>query len=68
MIEHLLVQDKHCYSQERTRIQLALFLLLLSDTAPRPGAVLRSECYRDTNDALMYKVEVQNKIPSAIQC
>ena len=29
---------------------------LLADTVSRPGAILRSECYRETNIALTYNV------------
>lgn len=56
LIHHLWAEDKHTYRQEFDRVKLAFYLLLLAYTAARPGAVIVSDAYRNSNQALSYRV------------
>ena len=55
LTKFLWVDDKHKYDHERYRIQLCLFIQLLAYTASRPGAIIESDAYRNSNMALKYK-------------
>jgi hypothetical protein len=59
MIHHVFVLDLHEYRENRFRVQQVFLLLLFSKTGERPGAILRSSSYRQTNEALLYKVGVK---------
>lgn len=56
MLEYLWKEDTHCYRNERFRLYEAFVISILADSGARIGAILRSECYRDGNDALRYEV------------
>ncbi|KAI9743757.1 MAG: hypothetical protein M1818_002489 [Claussenomyces sp. TS43310] len=56
LLQYLWVQDQHAYKKERSRVQIALYLLILAYTAARPGAVVVSDAYRNSNQAITYRV------------
>jgi hypothetical protein len=56
MIYYLWAEDEHFFNDERTRIQLVLYFLILAFTAARPGAVIVSDCYRNSNECMTYRV------------
>ncbi|KAL3421818.1 hypothetical protein PVAG01_05974 [Phlyctema vagabunda] len=56
LLYFLWAEDEHKFTHMRGRVQLAFYLLLLVYTASRPGAVVVSDAYRNTNQALKYKV------------
>ena len=60
MIHYIIALDLHEYKQNRFRVQLVFLYLLFSASGERPGAVVRSEAYRNTNDALRYKVKLSD--------
>ncbi|CZR64905.1 uncharacterized protein PAC_14805 [Phialocephala subalpina] len=55
-IHFLWAEDDRWFYYERTRVQIAFYLLLLTFTAARPGCVVVSDGYRNSNEALTYKV------------
>jgi hypothetical protein len=56
ILHYLWVNDRHKYIDEFDRVKIALYLLLIAYTAARPGAVVVSDCYRNSSEALKYKV------------
>jgi len=56
LLHHLWSDSKHNFDREFDRVKLAFYILLLAYTASRPGAVVVSDCYRSSNQALTYKV------------
>jgi hypothetical protein len=60
MIHYIIALDLHKYRQNRFRVQLVFLYLLFSASGERLGAVVRSEAYRNTNDALRYEVKLSN--------
>ncbi|KAI9777504.1 MAG: hypothetical protein M1816_004709, partial [Peltula sp. TS41687] len=47
--------DTETFPHERYRVQLPLRLLMIAYTSSRPGAIIESGCYSETNEALRYK-------------
>lgn len=56
LLGYLWETDQHVYKREFYRVQLALCLLILAYTAARIGAIIVSDAYRDSNQALTYRV------------
>ena len=56
MVNYLWLEDDHFFRDERTRIQLALYILMLVFTAMRPGAAIVSDSYRNSNECMTYRV------------
>jgi hypothetical protein len=56
LLHYLWIEDQHVYRQAHSRIQMALYLLILSYTAARIGAVVVSDAYRKSNQALKFRV------------
>jgi hypothetical protein len=56
MINYLWTEDEHFFHDERTRIQLALYFLMLVFCASRPGAIVVSDSYRNSNVCMTYRV------------
>ena len=56
LLQFLWVKDQHVYKRERLRVQLALYLLILAYTVARPGAVIVSDAYRQSNQSLTFRV------------
>ncbi|KAF8434041.1 hypothetical protein BGX38DRAFT_1333611 [Terfezia claveryi] len=54
MIRFLWMEAPIVYAANRYRVQLALFLLLASFTASRPGAIVESSNHRSSNESLEY--------------
>ncbi|KAF8847345.1 hypothetical protein BDZ45DRAFT_681948 [Acephala macrosclerotiorum] len=54
-LHFLWAEDDRWYNYERTRVQIAFYILLLTFTAARPGCVVVSDGYRNSNEALTYK-------------
>ena len=52
---YLWTLDAHIYPIERQRIQQSFILLLIALTTVRPGALVESNGYRESNEALLYK-------------
>ncbi|KFY66947.1 hypothetical protein V496_01840 [Pseudogymnoascus sp. VKM F-4515 (FW-2607)] len=55
LLHFLWAKDQHIFRQELTRVKLHLYLLILAYTAARTGAVIVSDAYRNSNEALLYK-------------
>jgi hypothetical protein len=47
--------QKH-FKHERVRVQIALYLQMLSYSGSCPGALIVSDSYRNSNESLKYKV------------
>jgi hypothetical protein len=56
LLHYLWAEDKHNFRQELDRVKLHLYLLLLAYTAARPGAIIVLDAYRNSNEALTYRV------------
>jgi hypothetical protein len=56
LLRYLWAEDQHVYKREHFRIQLALLFLMLTYTAARIGAVVVSDAYRQSNQALTFRV------------
>ncbi|KAL6712955.1 hypothetical protein ACLMJK_009510 [Lecanora helva] len=55
LLAYLWAQDKHIYPVERQRLQTALLTQLIALTTVRPGSLVESSCYRNSNEALRYQ-------------
>jgi hypothetical protein len=58
LLRYLWAEDQHIFKQEHFRVQLALYLLILSYTAARPGTLVVSDAYRNSDEALKFKVSI----------
>ena len=56
LLRHLWTEDDFRYGCERYRVQLALMLHIMTGTGSRPGALVESSAYKNTNEGLKYKV------------
>ena len=56
LLDFLWKEDAHSCNTERLRLQLAIYIGILADTGARLGSFTRSECYREKDDSLKYKV------------
>ena len=56
LMAYLWKHDFHDYKHERMRVQMAFALILFSATGARVGTINESTMYRDSNEALWYKV------------
>ena len=56
LLHYLWARDTHQFRHERYRVQIAFILHLLSYTATRPGAIIESSAYAQSNEGLLYKV------------
>lgn len=54
-LHYLWTCDEYQYTLERSRVQLAFFILLAAYTATRPGAVVEASTWIGSNEALCYK-------------
>lgn len=66
LLEFLWKHDRYEFVKRRFCPQLAFYLLTLAFTAARPGAVVVSSCYRDSNQALTYGVYLTFFKPSSV--
>lgn len=55
-LRFLWIEDTHAHVLPITKAQIACFLLMLTFAAARPGAVVVSDCYRNSNEALTFGV------------
>ncbi|ESZ91826.1 hypothetical protein SBOR_7778 [Sclerotinia borealis F-4128] len=55
LIGYLWMNNLHHFDYERTRIQLAFMIMLLAYTASRPSAIVESNAYHLTGQAMLYK-------------
>ncbi|KAF8430243.1 hypothetical protein EV426DRAFT_708397 [Tirmania nivea] len=54
ILQFLWTEDPTFYTAHRYRLQLALFLLVASFTASRPGAIVEGSNHRSSNESLLY--------------
>lgn len=55
-IRYSILDDPHCYHDNRLQVQLILIFLLVAEDGGRLGAIVRSSSYRESEVALRYKV------------
>ena len=55
ILHHHWAVSSKAFTHERYRIQIALLILLIAYTTSRPGALVESSSYRNSNQALLYK-------------
>ncbi|KFZ20126.1 hypothetical protein V501_00286 [Pseudogymnoascus sp. VKM F-4519 (FW-2642)] len=55
LIRYLWVEDKHSFRNQLDRVKLHFFLLCLAYTVARAGAVVVSDSYRNSNEAITYR-------------
>ena len=55
VLKYLWTQDTHIYPVERQRAQTAFITLLIALMSVRPGVIIESGCYYNTNEALLYR-------------
>ena len=56
VLRYIIVEDPHINKNNRFRAQLVVIHLLIADNGERPGAIVRSESYREEEVALCYWV------------
>ncbi|KAF2835316.1 hypothetical protein M501DRAFT_906601, partial [Patellaria atrata CBS 101060] len=55
LLKYLWIFDTFEYVHPRCRIQLHFIILLLSDLGLRPGELIESRCWLESNEGLYYK-------------
>jgi hypothetical protein len=58
LIHYLWVEDKHSFRNQLDRVKLHFFLLCLTYTIARLGVVVISDSYRNSNEAITYRVSI----------
>jgi hypothetical protein len=58
LIRYLWVEDKHSFRNQLDLVKLHFFLLCLAYTVARAGAVVVSDSYRNSNEAMTYRVSI----------
>ena len=56
LIRRLFGDDNHDYMHERARAQIGSSLSLFAGSGARAGAIVESSSYRESNEALYYRV------------
>jgi hypothetical protein len=56
LMEQLWIKANYWHPDERARVQLSFFPLMLFYTASRPGVIVEFSSYRGSSEALRYKV------------
>jgi hypothetical protein len=56
LLTFLWIEDRHQMKYKRQYIQLALYLQLACYTAQRPGSIVVSDAWRQSQDSIRYRV------------